>query len=90
MTRSSRREAGHRRLAMRLPQMRTLIMKARDPWQLELFEAYQMAVEARDRLRRRQFNLRLVREYEETCVEIEQHVIRAMHEAPYPNYRLVP
>lgn len=78
MTRSNRREAGRRRLAMRLPQMRTLIMQARDPWQLELFEAYQMAVEARDRLRRRRFNLKLVREYDETCVEIEQHVMGAM------------
>ncbi|MBX4953904.1 hypothetical protein [Rhizobium lentis] len=90
MTRSNRREAGRRRLAMRLPQMRTLIMKARDPWQLELFEAYQMAVEARDRLRRRRFNLKLVREYDETCVEIEQHVVRAMHEPPSPNYCLIP
>lgn len=48
MARSNRREAGRRRLAMRLPQMRKLIMEARDPWLLELFEAYQMAVEARD------------------------------------------
>ncbi|SCB56999.1 hypothetical protein GA0061105_101842 [Rhizobium aethiopicum] len=90
MIRSNRREAGRRRLAMRLPQMRALIMEVRDPWQLELFEAYQMAVEARDRLRRRRFNQTLVREYEETCVEIEQHVIRAMHEAPYPDYCLLP
>lgn len=52
MARSNRREAGRRRLAMRLPHMRKLIMEARDPWQLELFEAYQMAVEARDSVRR--------------------------------------
>ncbi|ARM88040.1 hypothetical protein RHEC894_CH01726 [Rhizobium sp. CIAT894] len=80
MARSNRREAGRRRLAMRLPLMRTLIMEARDPWQLELFEAYQMAVEARDALRRRRPNSYMVREYDETCCEIEQHVIRAMRE----------
>ncbi|MBX4927302.1 hypothetical protein [Rhizobium binae] len=90
MIRSNRREAGRRRLAMRLPQMRTLIMDAREPWQLELFEAYQMAVEARDRLRRRRFNLKLVREYDETCVEIEQHVIGAMHEPSPTHYLMIP
>ena len=90
MTRSNRREAGRRRLAMRLPHMRTPIMEAREPRQLELFEAYQMAVEARDRLRRRGFNLKLVREYDETCVEIEQHVIDAMHEPSRTNYWMIP
>jgi hypothetical protein len=49
----------------------------------ELFEAYQMAVEARDALRGRQFNANLVREYDETCFEIERHVIRAMQETSY-------
>ncbi|MGO6815036.1 hypothetical protein [Rhizobium leguminosarum] len=83
MARSNRREAGRRRLAMRLPHMRTLIMAACDPLQLELFEAYQMAVEARDSVRRRRFNPNLVREYDETCLEIEQHVIRAMQEPSY-------
>ncbi|MBY5819547.1 hypothetical protein HFN60_28570 [Rhizobium leguminosarum] len=83
MTRSNRREAGRRRLAMRLPQMRKLIMEARDPWQLELFEAYQMAVEARDAVRRRRFNPNLVLEYEETCSDIEQHVIRAIQEPSF-------
>ncbi|MBX5194357.1 hypothetical protein HJB82_03260 [Rhizobium sp. NZLR10] len=83
MARSNRREAGRRRLAMRLPEMRKLIMEARDPLQLELFEAYQMAVEARDAVRRRGFNSHRVREYDEVCVEIERHVISAMHEAPY-------
>ncbi|MDV4159269.1 hypothetical protein ACCT14_22035 [Rhizobium brockwellii] len=83
MARSNRREAGRRRLAMRLPHMRTLIMAARDPLQLELFEAYQMAVEARDTLRGRPSNSKLVREYDETCFEIEQHVIRAMQEPSY-------
>ncbi|AHF83582.1 hypothetical protein E0I74_07910 [Rhizobium laguerreae] len=83
MARSNRREAGRRRLAMRLPQMRKLIMETRDPWQLELFEAYQMAVEARDAVRRHRFNSNLVREYDETCSEIERHVIRAMREPSY-------
>ncbi|MGR9245740.1 hypothetical protein [Rhizobium leguminosarum] len=78
MARSNRREAGRRRLAMRLPQMRKLIMAACDPLQLELFEAYQMAVEARDAVQRQRFNPNLVREYNETCFEIEQHVIRAI------------
>jgi hypothetical protein len=68
---------------MRLPEMRKLIMEARDPLQLELFEAYQMAVEARDAVRRQGFNSHRVREYDEVCVEIERHVISAMHEAPY-------
>ncbi|TBY08821.1 hypothetical protein [Rhizobium laguerreae] len=83
MARSNRREAGRRRLAMRLPQMRKLIMETRDPWQLELFEAYQMAVEARDAVRGHRFNSNLVREYDETCSEIERHVIRAMREPSY-------
>ncbi|MGO8193143.1 hypothetical protein ACC786_14830 [Rhizobium ruizarguesonis] len=83
MARSNRREAGRRRLAMRLPHMRTLIMAACDRLQLELFEAYQMAVEARDALRGRQFNANLVREYDETCFEIERHVIRAIQETSY-------
>ncbi|MBY3036465.1 hypothetical protein [Rhizobium laguerreae] len=79
MARSNRQEAGRRRL----PQLRKLIMETRDPWQLELFEAYQMAVEARDAVRRQRFNPNLVREYEETCSEIERHVIRAMREPSY-------
>ncbi|MBY5361221.1 hypothetical protein HFO97_14890 [Rhizobium leguminosarum] len=83
MARSNRREAGRRRLAMRLPHMRKLIKAACDPLQLELFEAYQKAVEARDILRGQPFNSNLVREYDETCLEIEQHVIRAMQEPSY-------
>ncbi len=78
MARSNRREAGRRRLAMRLPQMRNLIMEASDRWQLELFEAYQIAVETRDALRRQPFNSDLARECDETCSEIEQHIVRAM------------
>ncbi|EJT06003.1 hypothetical protein RCCGE510_06472 [Rhizobium sp. CCGE 510] len=68
---------------MRLPEMRTLIMEAREPRQLELFEAYQMAVEARDSVRRQGFNSSRVREYDQVCFEIEQHVIGAMHEPSY-------
>lgn len=83
MARFNRREAGRRRLAMRLPQMRKLIMEARDPWQLELFEAYQTAVAARDSIRGRSSHANLVREYDETCHEIEQHLIRAMSEPSY-------
>jgi len=83
MARSNRREAGRRRLAMRLPQMRKLIMEARDQWLLELFEAYQMAVEARDSVRTRRFNPNLVQEYDETCLVIERHVIRAIEDASY-------
>lgn len=83
MARSNRREAGRRRLAMRLPYMRKLIMAARDPWLLELFEAYQMAVEARDSVRRRRFNPKLVLEHDETCLVIERHVIRAIEEDSY-------
>ncbi|EJC72977.1 hypothetical protein RJJ65_33715 [Rhizobium hidalgonense] len=85
MARSNRREAGRRRLAMRLPEMRKLIMEARDPWQLELFEAYQMAVEARDAVQRRRVSSKLVQEHDETCFEIEKHVIRAIHESTYAN-----
>jgi len=85
MARSNLREAGRRRLAMRLPQMRKLIMEARNPRPLKLFEAYQAAVEARDSLRGQPFNSNLVREYDETCFEIEQHVIRAMHEPSCPH-----
>ncbi|AHG45034.1 hypothetical protein RLEG12_18090 [Rhizobium leguminosarum bv. trifolii CB782] len=85
MARSNRREAGRRRLAMRLPEMRKLIMEARDPWQLELFEAYQMAVEARDAVQRRRVSSKLVQEYDQTCFEIEKHVIRAILESTYAN-----
>ncbi|MFS8056081.1 hypothetical protein QD357_25135 [Rhizobium sp. BR 317] len=77
MTRSNRREAGRRRLAMRLPEMRNLIMEARDPWQLELFEAYQAAVEARNALQGQSFKVDLARKYDETCSEIEKHIVRA-------------
>ncbi|MFB2567577.1 hypothetical protein [Rhizobium sp. IMFF44] len=78
MAQSNRREAGRRRLAMRLPRMRNLIMEARDRWQLELFEAYEIAVETRDALRGEPFNSDLVQECDETCSEIEQHIVRAM------------
>ncbi|PDS72853.1 hypothetical protein [Rhizobium sp. L43] len=70
---------------MRLPLMRTLIMEARGPWQLELFEAYQMAVEARDAVQRRKVHTNILREYDETCFEIEQHVIRAIQEPSHAN-----
>lgn len=80
MSRSNRREAGRRRLAMRLPEIRKLIMEARDPWQLELFEAYQIAVEAREALRGQSSHAHQVREYDETCSEIEQDLIRTMSE----------
>lgn len=83
MVRSNRREAGRRRLAMRLPQLRKLIMESRDPSQLELFEAYQMAVEARDLVRGQPSSSKLIREYDQTCLEIEQHVIRAMYQPSY-------
>jgi hypothetical protein len=78
MTPSNRREAGRRRLAMRLPQMRQLIMNAREPWQLEIFEAYQTVVEARESVRLQSL-AGLVEEYDEACLEIEQHVVKAMH-----------
>lgn len=76
----NRQEAGRRRLAMRLPHLRQRILQARTPWQLELFEAYQVAVEARDSLREEPPTSDLLQEYDETCLEIEQHIIRAMHE----------
>lgn len=76
----NRSEAGRRRLAMRLPQMRQRIMKAYEPWQLDLFEAYQMAVETRDFLRKQPFQSNLLWEYDEACLEIELHLTRAMHE----------
>jgi len=60
-------------------------METRDPRLLQLFEAYQMAVEARDAIRKRRFDWKLVREYDETCFEIEKHVIRAIHEPPLAN-----
>ncbi|RUM25102.1 hypothetical protein EFQ99_09955 [Rhizobium vallis] len=83
MVRSNRREAGRRRLAMRLPQLRKLIMESRDPSQLELFEAYQMAIEARHLVRGQPSSSKLIREYDETCFEIERHVIRALDQSSY-------
>ncbi|KAA1176589.1 hypothetical protein FP026_27470 [Rhizobium tropici] len=84
MARSNRQEAGRRRLAMRLPQMRNLIMEARDRWQLELFETYQVAVETRDALQGQPFNSDLVQECDETCSEIEQRIVRAVLEDSWP------
>lgn len=76
----NRCEAGRRRLALRLPQMRTRIMAARLSWQLDLFEAYHLAVEARDEIRANSALAGLLDEYVETCLDLERDVIRMMHE----------
>lgn len=44
-----------------------------------------MAVEVRDAVQRRRVNANIVREYDKTCFEIEQHVIRAIHEPSHAN-----
>ena len=79
-----RRELGRRRLAMRLPKVRSRIMHAAHPWQLELFEAYELAVECRELMRINPSEAGLFEQYCETCLDIERDVTRAMSGAPSP------
>ncbi len=78
----NRCEAGRRRLALRLPQMRSRIMTAKLSWQLDLFEAYQMAVEARENMREDPATSGLFDEYVDTCLELERDVVRTLREGP--------
>ena len=73
-------ELGRRRLAMRLPDVRDSIMREDRSWQLELFEAYQLAVEFRDVLRLDPSCQELFEEYEKTCLDLERDVDRVMRE----------
>lgn len=57
-------------------------MAARSPSQLELFEAYELAVETRDRVRMRPSEAELFEEYSSICLEIELDVVRRLSEAP--------
>ncbi len=73
-------ELGRRRLAMRLPDVRDSIMRESRSWQLELFEAYQLAVEFREVLRLDPSCQELFEEYEKTCLDLERDVERVMRE----------
>ncbi|MFP3546726.1 hypothetical protein SB748_25070 [Rhizobium sp. SIMBA_035] len=79
-----RRELGRRRLAMRLPKVRSRIMHAAQPWQLELFEAYELAVEYRELMRINPSETGLFEEYCETCLDIERDVARFMTDTRSP------
>jgi hypothetical protein len=76
----NRKEVGRRRLAMRLPQMRSRIMSARRPWQLQMFEAYELAVETREFMRFNPSEEILFEEYVTACLEIERDVVRSMRD----------
>ncbi len=76
----SRQELGRKRLAMRLPQMRARIMIARNPSQLALFEAYELAVETRDRISMIPAEAERFEEYSSICIEIEHDIVRRLSE----------
>lgn len=73
-------ELGRRYLAMRLPGVRGRIMQATHPWQPELFETYHVAAGFRETLRGEITQQELFDEYEQTCLEIERDVERAMND----------
>lgn len=73
-------ELGRRRLAMRLPKIRSRIMLAAAPWQLDLFEAYERAVSFREIMRLSPSQDDLFAEYAKTCLHIERDILCAMTE----------
>lgn len=69
-------ERGRRKLMLRLPDIRHLLAGITSETLGELFEAYDLAVDALDRFRTQSPREdKLVQEYEELCLEIEQEVV---------------
>jgi hypothetical protein len=63
---------------MRLPQIRDRILIAHHRWQLELFEAYEVAIETREVMRLNPSEADLFEEYSRVCLEIERDVVDSM------------
>lgn len=68
------RERGRRKLMLRLPDIRHLLATMTNETLGEMFEAYDLAIDALERFRI-QSEDKLVREYEQLCYEIEQEVV---------------
>lgn len=69
------RERGRRKLMLRLPDIRHHLAGITSETLSEMFEAYDLAVDALDRFRtQRPSEDRLITEYEQLCLEIEQEV----------------
>ncbi|EJZ20237.1 hypothetical protein NE852_27040 (plasmid) [Rhizobium sp. Pop5] len=70
------RERGRRKLMLRLPDIRHLLVAMTNETLGEMFEAYDLAVDALERFRiQRPREDKLVKEYEQLCYEIEQEVV---------------
>ncbi len=70
------RERGRRKLMLRLPDIRHLLKGATGDTLGEMFEAYDLAVDALDRFRNQSpREEKLISEYEQLCREIEQEVV---------------
>ncbi|MBW9054445.1 hypothetical protein [Rhizobium mesosinicum] len=69
-------ERGRRKLMLRLPDIRHLLADITNETLSELFESYDLAVDALDRFRTQNPREdKLVVEYEELCRDIEQEVV---------------
>ncbi|MBB3390602.1 MULTISPECIES: hypothetical protein [unclassified Rhizobium] len=69
-------ERGRRKLMLRLPDIRHLLAEITNETLGEMFEAYDLAVDALDRFRiQRPREDKLITEYEQLCREIEQEVV---------------
>ena len=70
------RERGRRKLMLRLPDIRHLLAGVSIEALGEMFEAYDLAVDALDRFRNQwPREEKLVTEYEQICREIEQETV---------------
>ncbi|APO76436.1 hypothetical protein AM571_CH03645 [Rhizobium etli 8C-3] len=70
------RERGRRKLMLRLPDIRHLLAGMSSEALGEMFEAYDLAVDALDRFRNQSPREdKLISEYEQLCREIEQEVV---------------
>ncbi|MFS2177921.1 hypothetical protein ACCC98_18560 [Rhizobium pisi] len=70
------KERGRRKLMLRLPDIRHLLESVTSEALAEMFESYDLAVDALERFRSRSpRDEKLIIEYEQLCHEIEQEVV---------------
>ncbi|MGR9171071.1 hypothetical protein [Rhizobium sp. KDH_Rht_773_N] len=70
------RERGRRKLMLRLPDIRHRLVGMTNETLGEMFEAYDLAVDALDRFRNQHPREdRLIAEYEQLCLEIEREIV---------------
>lgn len=70
------KERGRRKLMLRLPDIRHLLESMTSETLAEMFESYDLAVDALERFRSKSpREEKLIIEYEQLCREIEQEVI---------------